>query len=76
MTQLFYRFLKSDLYKDSLLADMGGTPLPFNGIDTPDSELRLGHSQVLPEKGQFIEFRKINGKWVINVENPGYQWDF
>ena len=27
------RFLKSDLYKDSLLADMGGTPLPFNGLD-------------------------------------------
>ena len=47
MRRLLYRFLKSDLYKDSLLADMGGTPLPFNGIDTPDSELRLGNPAVL-----------------------------
>jgi len=29
----FSRFLKSDLYKDSLLADMAGNPLPFDGQD-------------------------------------------
>ena len=29
----FSRFLKSDLYKDSLLADMAGNSLPFNGED-------------------------------------------
>ena len=29
----FSRFLKSDLYKDSLLADMAGNPLQFNGED-------------------------------------------
>ena len=29
----FSRFLKSDLYKDSLLADMAGNALPFNGED-------------------------------------------
>ena len=29
----FSRFLKSDLYKDSLLADMAGNPFPFNGED-------------------------------------------
>ena len=45
MSWLVVRFLKSDLYKDSLLADMGGTPLPFNGIDNPDPELGLGKKQ-------------------------------
>ena len=34
----FSRFLKSDLYKDSLLADMAGSPLPHDGTDL-DSEL-------------------------------------
>ena len=29
----FSRFLKSDLYKDSLLADMAGNPFPYNGED-------------------------------------------
>ena len=29
----FSRFLKSDLYKDSLLADMAGSPLPHDGTD-------------------------------------------
>lgn len=29
----FSRFLKSDLYKDSLLADMAANPLPFSGED-------------------------------------------
>ena len=29
----FSRFLKSDLYKDSLLADMAGSPLPHDGSD-------------------------------------------
>jgi len=29
----FSRFLKSDLYKDSLLADMASNPLPFDGHD-------------------------------------------
>ena len=29
----FSRFLKSDVYKESLLADMAGSPLPFDGSD-------------------------------------------
>ena len=37
----FFRFLKSDLYKDSLLADMGGTPLPINGQDQTDPQLAV-----------------------------------
>lgn len=37
----FSRFLKSDLYKESLLADMGGTPLPINGQDQCDPQLAV-----------------------------------
>ncbi|XP_023329260.1 regulator of G-protein signaling loco, partial [Eurytemora carolleeae] len=40
----FSRFLKSDLYKESLLADMGGTSLPYLGLETLDPELRLDTS--------------------------------
>ena len=39
-----FRFLKSDLYKESLLADMGGTSLPYLGDETLDPELRLDMS--------------------------------
>ena len=43
---VFFRFLKSDLYKESLLADMGGLALPMNGVDGLDPELKLSSSQV------------------------------
>jgi hypothetical protein len=40
------RFLKSDLYKEALLADMGGLALPMNGVEGLDPELKLNSSQV------------------------------
>ena len=36
-----FRFLKSDLYKDSLLADMAANPLPINGRDNVDPQLAV-----------------------------------
>ena len=41
MMYIWPRFLKSDLYKDSLLADMGGSPLPYNGVDNVDPEIAV-----------------------------------
>jgi len=37
----FTRFLKSDIYKNSLLADMAGNPLPYDGQDL-DFDLQTG----------------------------------
>ena len=58
----FCRFLKSDLYKDSLLADMAGNALPYTGEDL---EVDLMTSTVDLDKSdssstvscEFVEFR-------------------
>jgi len=58
----FSRFLKSDVYKECLLADMAGKDLPYNGVDGVEEELQVNpedeESKDKSKKSKDVEVRR------------------
>lgn len=56
-TDSYPRFLKSDVYKDSVVAEMEGKPLPFTGLPEPQKpkeEVKKVNSHTILPFAQFL----------------------
>jgi len=42
----FARFLKSDIYKEALISEMEGQPLPHNNLPASHSKLKAANRKV------------------------------